>query len=69
MSAPAIADGSPAVRRGAQPTGDGITLHRGRCAREFGTERIRDLCHGCQLAQQAVWPDTTHQRTGEASGC
>lgn len=46
----------------------GVTLICQRCSREFGTDRIRDLCHECQLAQQAVWPNTTHQRAGEGSG-
>ncbi|QSM03803.1 DNA-directed RNA polymerase subunit [Mycobacterium phage prophiGD05-3] len=46
----------------------GVRLICQRCSREFGTDRIRDLCHGCQLAQQAVWPSATHQRLGDVSG-
>lgn len=45
-----------------------MTLICTRCSKAFGTERIRDLCHMCQLAQQEAWPHSTHQYMGEACG-
>lgn len=46
----------------------GVTLICQRCFNEFGTDRVRDLCHSCQLTQQSAWPHTYLTHIGDASG-